>query len=545
MPLQFNTTQIKDLAITGAKLAGSISDSKLSTITTANKVSGSAIQLAGSSGLEDSTGLKISDLGVTNAMLAGSITNAKLANSAITIGGASTSLGGAVTSATILAAGILNNVGAATSAYSLNSQKITNLADPTSDQDAATKKYVDSNSQGLDVKESCLVATTANITLSGTQTIDGVSVAADKRVLVKDQTNKVENGIYLCKDGAWSRATDFAIGSAEAGAFTFVEQGTSSADSGFVCTADAGSDIVGTNNLDFTQFSGAGQVTAGDGIDKLGNTLSADLLSNGGIVFNSGEMGLDLSGSAIVGSLPDARLATITTANKVSGSAVQLKASGGLEDSTGLQINLDGTTLALGADGIKVNLITNVQIDASAGITDGKLDTISTANKVSGSAVQLAANTALEDNSGLRLKAATAGNGLALSAAQVMSITADGSSITVSGSGIKVSNTGIATAMLADDAVTLDKIGITARNQVETISGSATTTINLDNRVTNNNFHNSYGVQVFKNGQRMIEDASGTDNAFYEVSDNGSVTRIIAKGAFDDGDIVNIIYASA
>ena len=110
MPLEFNTKQIKDLAITNAKLAGSITDAKLSTIATANKVSGSAIQLSGTS-LEDDSGLKIKDLGVTNAMLAGSITNAKLANSAITIGGASTSLGGAVTSATILAAGILNNVG--------------------------------------------------------------------------------------------------------------------------------------------------------------------------------------------------------------------------------------------------------------------------------------------------------------------------------------------------------------------------------------------------------------------------------------------------
>jgi hypothetical protein len=338
--LQFNSNQIKDLAITNAKLAGSITDAKLSTIATANKVSGSAIQLSGTS-LEDDSGLKIKALGVTNAMLAGSITNAKLANSAITIGGASTSLGGAVTSATILAAGILNNVGAATSAYSLNSQKITNLADPTANQDAATKAYVDANSQGLDVKESVQVASVDNLTLSGTQTVDGVALVADNRILVKDQSTGTETGIDLVKAGAWARATDFAVGSAEAGAFTFVEKGTVNADAGFVCTNNTGGDVVGTDALTFTQFSGAGSITAGDGISKTGNTLAADLLANGGIVFNSGEMGLDLSGAAIVGSLPDARLATIATANKVSGSAVQLKASGGLEDSTGLQINLD------------------------------------------------------------------------------------------------------------------------------------------------------------------------------------------------------------
>ena len=531
MPLQFNTVQIKDLAITNAKLAGSITDAKLSTIATANKVSGSAIQLSGTS-LEDDSGLKIKDLGVTNAMLAGSITNAKLANSAITIGGASTSLGGAITSATILAAGILNNVGAATSAYSLNSQKITNLADPTAAQDGATKAYVDANSQGLDVKESVQVASIDNLTLSGTQTVDGVALVAENRILVKDQSTGSENGIYLVKAGAWARASDFAAGSAEAGAFTFVEKGTVNADAGFVCTNNTGSDIVGTDALVFTQFSGAGSITAGDGIDKSGNTLSADLLANGGIVFNSGEMGLDLSGASIIGSLPDARLATIATANKVSGSAVQLAASGGLEDSTGLQINLDGTTLALGVNGIKVNLLTNAQIDNSAAIAISKL----AASTISGKSL------------GTNLDNLSAGNGLTGTAyngsgAQSFAVQADGSSITVSGSGVKVSNTGITTAMLADDSVDLAKLGFTVNDQVETISGSSTTDIVLSNRVTDASFRGSWGIQVFKNGQRMIF-GSTSDNAFYQVADDGTNTTVRAQAAFDDGDIINILYLS-
>ena len=147
-----------------------------------------------------------------------------------------------------------------------------------SDTDAAnrvaSKGYVDGVAQGLDIKDSCAVATTANITLSGTQTIDGISVTADSRVLVKDQSTQSENGIYICAAGAWSRAADFAAGASEAGAFTFVEQGTVNGDNGFVCTSDKGSDVVGTNNIVFSQFSGAGQVTAGNALTKSGNTLN-------------------------------------------------------------------------------------------------------------------------------------------------------------------------------------------------------------------------------------------------------------------------------
>jgi len=85
--------------------------------------------------------------------------------------------------------------------------------------------------------------------------------------------------------------------------FTFVEQGTVNADNGFVCTSNKGSAVVGTNNLTFAQFSGAGQITAGDGLDKSGNTLSIDLKANGGLVIESTEIGVDLAASSITGTL--------------------------------------------------------------------------------------------------------------------------------------------------------------------------------------------------------------------------------------------------
>ena len=197
----------------------------------------------------------------------------------------------------------LDEMAAPTSAVDFNSQRITGVSDPTGAQDAATKSYVDAVKTGLDVKDSVKVATTGNLTLSGTQTIDGVSVAADERVLVKDQTDASENGIYDCKAGAWARSSDFdSNAEVSSGAFTFVEMGTTNADAGFVLTTD-GTITVGTTDLAFTQFSGAGSVSAGDGLSKSGNTLSADLKANSGLVISGGEISIDLDASGISGSL--------------------------------------------------------------------------------------------------------------------------------------------------------------------------------------------------------------------------------------------------
>lgn len=138
---------------------------------------------------------------------------------------------------------------------------ITGLPDPTNPQDVATKAYVDSIAQGLDAKASCRVATTANITLSGAQTIDGVSVIAGNRVLVKDQSTPSQNGIYLCAAGAWTRATDMDVWTEVPGAFSFVEEGTVNANTGWTVTADTGGTI-GSTSMTWAQFSGAGSYTA-------------------------------------------------------------------------------------------------------------------------------------------------------------------------------------------------------------------------------------------------------------------------------------------
>lgn len=182
--------------------------------------------------------------------------------------------------ATVVKAYRLDEFAAPTSSVSLNSQKITGLGTPTADTDAATKGYVDAARTGLDAKESVRAATTANITLSGTQTIDGVSLIAGNRVLVKNQSTASANGIYVVASGAWTRATDADTNTeVTSGMFTFVEEGTTQANTGWVLST-ANPIVVGTTNLTFVQFSGAGVITAGNGLTQSGNVISAQGTSN-------------------------------------------------------------------------------------------------------------------------------------------------------------------------------------------------------------------------------------------------------------------------
>lgn len=233
----------------------------------------------------------------------GGVTNSQLVNSSVTVGSTNISLGATSTSLTGLTQLDVDNITIngneisstdangnislnpnGTGSIAVNSSRITGLAEPTDAQDAATKAYVDARSAGLDPKASVRAATTANITLSNTQTVDGVALAVGNRVLVKDQTTASENGIYIVASGAWARSSDMdEPAEMTSGVFFFVEEGTANADAGFVITTDGGTIVVGTDAVNFTQFSGAGQIVAGDGLSKSGNTLVVNVAASGGI----------------------------------------------------------------------------------------------------------------------------------------------------------------------------------------------------------------------------------------------------------------------
>jgi hypothetical protein len=158
----------------------------------------------------------------------------------------------------------------------LGESKISGLttAMVTAEGDAATKGYVDAVAQGLVIKAACHVSSQANIADLATATeVDGHTLLQDERVLVRFQNNAIENGIYRFNVNGLVRAADMAVGSHAAGSFTFIQFGTNE-DSGFVCTADAPSDVVGTDALPWVQFSSAGVIEAGVGLEKVGNTLN-------------------------------------------------------------------------------------------------------------------------------------------------------------------------------------------------------------------------------------------------------------------------------
>lgn len=185
--------------------------------------------------------------------------------------------------------------GTMSGAIAMGTNKITGLGTPTADADAATKAYVDSVAQGLDIKASCRAATTGNITLSGTQTIDGVAVIAGDRVLVKNQSSAAENGIYVAAVSTWSRAADANTWDELVGAFTFIEDGSTNDNSGWVCTVAPGGTL-GVTAVTFDQFSGAGQVNAGTGMTKTGNTLNVNTASSSRIVVGADEIDLATTG---------------------------------------------------------------------------------------------------------------------------------------------------------------------------------------------------------------------------------------------------------
>ena len=287
---------------------------------------------------------------VTNDMIdTGTIANDKLANNSLQVGSTSISLGGQATTIAGVEELTVDNIKLKDNTISTTSgtltinpngtsntidvanTRITSLGTPTGDADATTKAYVDGRVNGLEIKESVKVATTAAITGvtysngEGTLTknsagaignIDGIALTTNDRILVKNQGGAdpngahLQNGIYKVTtvgDGSnafvLTRTNDAdAASEITGGSFFFVEQGTVNADNGFVTTHN-GTPTLGTTAIAFQQFSGAGQITAGDGIQKSGNEISVDLKANSGLEINGGEIRLNLGASTIEGTL--------------------------------------------------------------------------------------------------------------------------------------------------------------------------------------------------------------------------------------------------
>src|SRR5210317_501265 len=291
--------------------------------------------------------------GVTNTQLAGSIANAKLVNSSITIGSDTVSLGATQTDLNGITSLDVDNITIdgntvsttnsngdlvldpnGTGDVDVNSHKIINVATPTADTDAANKSYVDGVVNGLDVKESCQLATTVNLSATynngagtltagsnGALSIDGVTPNVNDRILVKDQSSAVQNGIYKVTtvgDGSTAfvltRSPD-ADTAAEltGGTFFFVEAGSANADNGYVATHN-GTPTFGSTNITFSQFSGAGQISAGAALSKTGNQLDVEV-DDSSIEVSSDALkvkALGITNAMLAGSIANAKLSNST-----------------------------------------------------------------------------------------------------------------------------------------------------------------------------------------------------------------------------------------
>ena len=259
----------------------------------------------------------------------------------------------------------VNLVPTGTGSVDVANKRITSVAEPTQAQDAATKAYVDSLANGLDVKQSVRAASTsaltatysngssgvgATLTNAGTQaalTLDSIALSVGNRVLIKDQSAEEQNGVYtvttvgtISTNWVLTRATDFdnspgtEVGP---GVFFFVEEGTTQQDNGYVISTE-GAITIGTDSIMFSQFSGAGQITAGEGLTKTGNTLNAVGTNNR----------IDISADAIDISVNYVGQSSITTLGTIATGTWQGTAVAGAYGGTGVANT--GKTITIGGN---------------------------------------------------------------------------------------------------------------------------------------------------------------------------------------------------
>lgn len=229
----------------------------------------------------------------------GSVNSVTAADSTIIVGGTSTDptlkvATGGVNDAQIAAGANIayNKLATPTTAVSFGNQLLNNVATPTSSTDAATKGYVDSAIEGLNPKAAVIAASTANISLSSApSSLDGVTLSASNRVLLKNQTNSYDNGIYIFTStgSALTRSTDMNAWSEVPASYVWVEEGSTNADIGYVCTSDPGGTL-GSTAITWVQFASATALSASAPLSITSNTISINLSTR--IILNGSNIDL-------------------------------------------------------------------------------------------------------------------------------------------------------------------------------------------------------------------------------------------------------------
>jgi hypothetical protein len=478
-------------AVTSGKLAdGAVTEAKIGAgAITAAKIGSGAVEsakLADGSVIE----AKIGSGAVTADKIgAGAVTSAKLASASV---GTAAIIDANVTTDKLAANAVSPGKADLTAEWTFSAGKLkTSMAASPADSDVVTKGYLDSFAQGVNWKESVRAAqSNANFdpsTIIAGALFGGVTVADKDRVLWFSTSGAhTLAGVYVVGVSGSTRAPDFDAPNEIRGSAVFVREGTF-ADSGWICTTD-GTITLGTTGLVFTQFTGLGQVTAGNGLTKTGNTLDVSVSASGGIEIVSDALKLKLNAS------------NPGLAADSNGLTVARKANGGV---------------GADANGIFVNTANGIQVDGG-GFVSVKLN---------------ASNPALvADGAGL--------------AVQV-----DGSdAIEATGTGLKLKGASITTAKLGDGAVTLAKLApeVTAAigkadHGMTFIASANQTTFDLAHGDVDSSFG---GHMAYLNGRLQLLGA-GNDYTFSNGTGTGGVDQIVFTFQLAADDFVAIVYGRA
>jgi len=392
---------------------------------------------------------------------------------------------------------------------------------PTQTTSAATKGYVDALASGLKWKQSVRAATTTAGTLASSfsagQTIDGVLLVLGDRLLIKDQATASENGIYYVEStGAPTRSTDMSSGLNSASMAVFVEEGTINDNQSFVVTNDSGSDVIGTNDITFVQFSGTGQIIAGNGITKSGNQIDVSVDDVGiKVISDTLQIGTDgvkrdnidfgtsatevaadalplntFSWTSIVApSQTEDALQKIDTkiADIVGGgTAVTMTNGNATTGQTGhIDVSVDDSTLEI--QGV-LSSGSDVLAIKDAGVTNAKLT-----------------NPSLTVTAG---NALTGGGAVSLGGSTTLNVAVDDSSLEVFADALRVKSSGVSNTMLANPSLT-----VAAGDGLQTggsVALGSTVTVDVDATVVRTSGNQSIaGIKIFSDATDATSSTSG------------------------------------
>ena len=450
--------------------------------------------------------------------------------------------------------------------------------DATASNDLVRYSQIQGLLNGVHWKESVKVATTGNISLTGTQTIDSIAVGSGDRVLVRAQNLPHENGIYVAAGGGWARSADMDAGSEFPGAALLVQSGATHGDTGFICTNDSAPNL-GVTAIAFTSFFNSAVADGSITNQKIANGAAIsfsklEALNNSKILVGNGSnvaTGVTLSGHATLsntGQLTLAaacvndskiaanaaislnKLAAVTSANFIVGNASNVAA--------GVAMSGDCTLANTGAVTIANGAINNAKISNSAGIAFSKLQSVTSADFVVGNAsnqmagVPMSGDCTLANTGALTIgnNAITSGK-IADNAVTLQKVEALNSAQLIIGDAgnrpqkraisgdISISNSGVTT--IQNDSVSLQKVSWAPKFQTQTGNGS-TAAYDLADDIESSHYN---GVLVFRNGQVIKKVASGeSDLSQYRVDRNNSTnkTRVTLGANLPSGEELTIWY---